>query len=275
MFSASMLLRRELSERNRAFAKKYGLPCQESYGQCPVVAYEPDFVKKVHGNFQPSSYKAMLAEEEWNRRFRKVHSQQKALPPASHGKWRELDSSNSSDALLMNVFCYPGTLQRRSVLLLLGLEGPCTRQFGFKARVPLANGRTDQTEVDLRIDDLLIEAKLTEGGFQTKPKHVVEGYRDFNLIFEPKLLGQTGHKYGSYQLIRNVLAAHASGSRLCVMLDARRPDLAEAWHVVQRAVKPAELRVRCTILTWQELAATLPRTLAAFLAEKYGIVAAL
>jgi hypothetical protein len=43
-------------------------------------------------------------------------------------------------------------------------------EFGFRARVPLANGKFDRTEVDMRLGDLLIEAKLTESNFQRAPK---------------------------------------------------------------------------------------------------------
>jgi hypothetical protein len=77
----------------------------------------------------------------------------------------------------------------------------------------------------------------------------------------------------SYQLIRNVLAAHALGMSFCVLLDARRRDLAEEWHAVMRAVRSAEMTTRCKTLTWQELSAALPPTLRDFLEEKYGIVA--
>jgi hypothetical protein len=76
----------------------------------------------------------------------------------------------------------------------------------------------------------------------------------------------------SYQLIRNVLAAHATGFSFCVLTDARRPDLLEAWFQVMQAIRPVELRVRCKVLTWQELAAVLPPTLRYFLEEKYAIV---
>jgi len=79
--------------------------------------------------------------------------------------------------------------------------------------------------------------------------------------------------YESYQLIRNVLAAYATGACFCVLHDARRPDLREAWFEVMAAVKSAELRVRLKVLTWQELAAYLPEELQAFLDIKYGIVA--
>jgi hypothetical protein len=79
--------------------------------------------------------------------------------------------------------------------------------------------------------------------------------------------------YAGYQLIRNVLAAYAHGCSFCVIHDERRPDLREAWFEVMAAVKSAEMRVRLKVLTWQELAALLPKGLQEFLDLKYGIVA--
>ena len=79
--------------------------------------------------------------------------------------------------------------------------------------------------------------------------------------------------YAGYQLIRNVLAAHTTDSSFCVIHDERRPDLREAWFEVVRAVKHAEMRVRCKALTWQELVPYLPEKLREFLDLKYGIVA--
>jgi hypothetical protein len=79
--------------------------------------------------------------------------------------------------------------------------------------------------------------------------------------------------YASYQLIRNVLAAYAAGATFCVLHDQRRPDLREAWFGVMRAVKNAEMRVRCKALTWQEIVPHLPDKLQEFLNAKYGIVA--
>jgi hypothetical protein len=38
-----------------------------------------------------------------------------------------------------------------------------------------------------------------------------------------------------------------------------------------KCVRPVDLRIRCKVLTWQELTKALPRTLRAFLSEKYGI----
>jgi hypothetical protein len=94
----------------------------------------------------------------------------------------------SSDALLMNVFCTPGVVESAAVRNALGVEGDAEPVFGWKARVPLAGGRFDRTEVDMRWGGLLVEAKLTEGDFQTRAAAVVEGYRDFDRVFERELL---------------------------------------------------------------------------------------
>jgi hypothetical protein len=75
--------------------------------------------------------------------------------------------------------------------------------------------------------------------------------------------------YAGYQLIRNVLAAYAEGCSFCVVHDERRPDLREAWFQVMAAVRSAEMRTRCKVMTWQELAALAPEGFREFL--KYGI----
>jgi hypothetical protein len=284
-----------------------------------VIVYAPE--EGRHGNFFDSAYQAIAAQPEWMRRFDKIHAQGRALPKSEPGRrWRELDSSMSSDALLMNIFCTPGVVESPKVLGALGVDLPEPFIFGWRARVPLANGRFDRTEVDLRLGSLLIEAKLTEGDFQTREASIVEAYRDFDEVFDRELLPRfelvTARRreptespedcsqefeslidpsasqsqflstalslspvasgvpaYAGYQLIRNVLAAHAEGCSFCVVHDQRRPDLREAWFQVMSAVKSAKLRVRLAVLTWQELAALLPFPLQDFLDLKYGIVA--
>ena len=280
-----------------------------------------------HGNFYEPAYRAVLARPEWARRFNKVHAQGRALPRSMDDprrKWRELDSCMSSDALLMNVFCTPGVPEDAAVRLLLGVHDLAKPEFGWKAKVPLKSGLFDRTEVDLRWGEALVEAKLTEGDFQTRKAEVVEAYRDFEAVFDrdllprveaitvrqksatefaeaysqewedtgdlsPELVGEAARefqaglvagaeaeapresRYVSYQLIRNVLAAYATGNSFCVICDERRPDLIEAWFDVMRAVRTAELRTRLKVLTWQELANVLPEGLREFLEVKYGI----
>jgi hypothetical protein len=268
----SAALRYELSVRNQAYAKAHGLKHQVSYGSQPVVCYEPD--GRTHGNFLPATYRAILANPLWARRLQKAHtSARSALPRNDCGFWSELDSSNSSDALLINVFCCPGVFDDGRVFSLLGLAAGAVPEFGFKARVPLLGGKFDRTEVDMRLGSLLVEAKLTESDFLTGNKAIVESYRDFAEVFDRKVLPKTKDCYLSYQLIRNVLAAQANDCAFCVLCDARRPDLLQAWYEIMRSVLAVELRLRCKVLTWQELAAVLPRVLRRFLEEKYGIAA--
>jgi hypothetical protein len=265
-------LRRELSQRAEQYARTHGLPHCLSYGQPSMVCFERYSDDSRHGNFLPSTYKAILRNPNWRRRLHKVHSQgRKSLPRQENGIWRELDACTSSDALLMNVFCYPGVFRDGRASSMLYEGSRVTPTFGFRARVPLANGKFDRTEVDMRLGDLLIEAKLTESDFQKAPKTVVRAYRDFSEVFDEEDLPQTERDFLSYQLTRNVLAAHASGCAFCVLTDARRPDLIEAWYAVMKCLHPVDLRMRCKVLTWQELATALPRGLRVFLSEKYGI----
>jgi hypothetical protein len=264
-------LRRELCARNAAFARDNRCSYVESYGALPVIVYAPEGGGKHHGNFFGPSYAAILNRPEWARRMAKIHTAARTALPGSERKWRELDSSMSSDALLMNIFCCPRVCDTKAVASLLGTEAADVPEFGYKARVPLLNGRADRTEVDMKLGALLIEAKLTESDFQTKDRLTVESYRDFKEVFDSRSLPRSGNQYLSYQLIRNVLAAHAGEGSFCVLADQRRPDLIEAWHAVMRCVRHSELRTRCKVLTWQELSAVLPRKLREFLRGKYGI----
>ena len=321
MFSYASRIRSELAERNRAYARESSHV--ESYGSDAVIVYAPEMGR--HGNFHGPAYEAITSNPAWMRRFDKIHTGGRSLPKPHiepTRKWRELDSSMSSDALLMNVFCTPGVADSAEVRRMLGITGMEQPEFGWKARVPLRSGRVDRTEVDMRWGDLLVEAKLTESDFQCREAKVVQSYRDLDEVFERELLANVQLRtrrrrqaiefaeeftqewepsldgaeeiaqafqaqlerkadaeqpwepgYEGYQLIRNVLAAHAAGASFCVLHDERRPDLREAWFSVMRAVRNAEMRMRCKVLTWQELVPLLPEGLQRFLDVKYGIAA--
>jgi hypothetical protein len=265
-------IRRDLAERAGKYASSEAIPHCFSYGDSPVVCFSPYQGDSRHGNFLNRTYKAIKSKPEWNRRLAKVHTRgRQSLPVTERGRWRELDTCTSSDALLMNIFCYPGVLRDGRILALLGVEPDTPRVFGYKARVPLANGRFDRTEIDMRLGDLLIEAKLSESDFQSAEKKTLLAYRDFSDVFDWRELPQSGTRYASYQLIRNVLAAHALNCSFCVLIDSRRSDLAEAWYAVMKCVKSSELRTKLRISTWQELAGLAPLKLRGFLRTKYGI----
>jgi len=235
------------------------------------VLYQQSGCGRYHGNFISASYRAILKRPEWRRRLEKVHSQGNHSLPKADWVWRELDSSMSSDALLMNIFCYPGVARRREVSLLLGTEIGNIPQFGFMPRVPLLTGAVERTEVDMKLGDVLFEAKLTEGNFQTQRAELLRQYRDLKPVFECRRLPRQAMHYSSYQLLRNVLAAYALNLDFCVLLDARRPDLLDLWYRVMRCIRSTTLRTRCKVLTWQELVPSLPSALRKFLQVKYGI----
>lgn len=266
------ILRHELRLRSLVFAKAHSLAHALSYGEQPVVVYEPSPEQSQHGNFENASYGAILKHPQWKIRLEKIHTTARRSLPQSDRRWKELDSSMSSDALLMNIFCHP-TIIETSLCGMLGLDRPSLPEFGFRARVPLSNGRSDRTEVDMRLGNLLVEAKLTETNFQTQKAANVEAYRDLDAVFERgRLPRAAAGDYISYQLIRNVLPAHEMHASFCVLLDERRPDLKDAWWEIMQCVVDTDLKTRCKVLTWQELATVLPMRLQEFLDLKYGIV---
>ncbi len=268
-------LRRELSARNLAWA--HTLEHEATFGATPCIihAEQPD---GGHGNFLAASWRRIQSRPSWRRRLEKAYTAGKRVPRAPD-RWRgELEAATSSDALLMNLFCYPGMLRRLAVLRLLGSDAGLVPSFGLRAQVPLLNSKggagVDRTEIDLRLGDLLLEAKLTETGFQTARPELVHRYRDLELCFDPDELPRTASgDFESYQLLRGVLAASALDCRFAVLLDRRRGDLVERWFEVLRAVRSCDLRSRLQLLSWQEFAAASPPVVRRFLAEKYGIEA--
>jgi hypothetical protein len=260
-------LRRELSGRNLALAQ--GIPHESTFGEVPSVLYTD--CEGLHGNFVSASYRRICASPQWRRRLQKVYTGSQRLARPKDRIRRELDCANSSDALLMNLFCYPGVTRRPKVCALLGIEPGLRPDFGVRAHLPCAGSRPDRTEIDMRLDHLLVEAKLTEGSFQTAPAALVLRYPGLEEVFELDELPVERGRYRHYQLIRGVLAAHHYEQSFLLLCDARRPDLAEAWYLVARAVRSCQLRARLAILTWQELAEALPTRLQVFLEKKYGI----
>ena len=83
MSAHAALLRQELSARNSAYAASQCLPHVLSYGEMPVVVYEPFPEAIRHGNFLDTTYSAILSHPEWSRRLGKVHSEAaRSLPRA-------------------------------------------------------------------------------------------------------------------------------------------------------------------------------------------------
>ncbi len=330
-WSAS-LLRRDLNLRAHHFAHAQNLLHEIAPG--PHQDTDPLIVfgrseRGRHGNFHPASDLAICANPAWLRRLSKPHSASRRSPARNDWPWRELDAAVSSDALLMNIFCHPRVFNGRTlapaVANLLNVDRTAQPRFGINPGVPLRTTRKgrsklpselsgrvnvliDRTEIDLRLDNLFLEAKLTESSFQTAAPRLIERYRDLEAVFDPDRLprkilytpashppaeeysqleeptesltpSRTPSKSSrtvidAYQLIRNVLAAFASDASFCVLCDARRRDLIEIWYSVLSAVHYPSFAWRLKLLTWQELASVLPKDLQQFLEAKYGILSA-
>jgi hypothetical protein len=261
-------LRWELSQRNTARAA--GWAAEMSYSPVPSIVYSENDVGE-HGNFLPASYRRILQNAAWKSRLAKVYTGSRFFPRKADRTRRELECANSSDALLMNIFCYPGMLRRPSLCSLLGIEPGLHPTFGFRPGIPLKSGAQDRSEMDLKLGTLFIEAKLTEGDFQTARHSLVHRYRDLELVFDVDRLPMSNDRFRSCQLIRGALAAQAHAASFAVFCDQRRQDLIERCFEVMSAVAGAELRCRMSVVTWQELASAMPQKVRTFLAGKYGI----
>jgi len=322
---SSSLLRRDLSARAQHLASTQKLLHDLSPGANSVVIFGRD-EQGHHGNFHPTSYASICANPAWLHRLSKVHTASRRSRARNDWHWMELDSCNSSDALLMNIFCHPGvfhgTTLAPAVANLLNVDPATQPCFGINPGVPLKNIRkgraslspnlplnfTDRTEIDLQLGNLFLEAKLTESNFQTAAPRLIERYRDLETVFDvmrlPRKLTSSPQSHPpveefsqieepsaspptskatpkpsrtlieGYQLIRNVLAAYAADASFCVLSDARRQDLIETWYSILSVVHHPTFTTRLKLLTWQELAATLPQDLQQFLEAKYGIVPA-
>lgn len=273
---SAVALRRELNVRNLERCAAFGH--ELSSAELPSVLYMED-EQRNHGNFYPPAYRRILANPAWRQRLEKAYTSSARIPHRDARRRRELDTACSSDALLMSIFCAPGTLARKSVQALLTLSSKPRLDFGHRTLTPLASGHDDRTEVDLQItsgdDILLIEAKLTESGFQSARPALLARYANVEAVFDYARLPRNGRNdLLGYQLLRNILAAESLNARFALFADARRSDLHEQAFRIFSAVQNAELRSRLHLITWQEIASTLSRPLQLFLVEKYGITAA-
>lgn len=245
-----------------------------SYGRSGSVLYKAE-AEGRHGNFLAASYRRITADPEWARRLEKAYTGDQWMPRAGDRRRGELECASSSDALLMNVFCYPGILRRKDLCACLGAEPGIRPTFGTRALLPMRGGEIDRTELDMVLGDAPVEAKLTEGGFGHASGARLLRYCGMEEMFSLEELPRTGRGYAGYQIVRGMLEAERRGSRYTVLLDGRRADLAELCFQVVAAAHSAASRSRFHLRTWQEIAACVPPVVRAFLRERFGIEPAL
>lgn len=265
-------LRNEITARAAQYAQQNGIAFRRSHFDFGSIVFAPELDTSLHGNFHPASYRAILKRPMWRKRLGKVLTITDRLKhPEDDRRLCELDSCCSSDALLMNIFCHPRARSRAEVHQILGVDDRALPIFGWRARVPLLDQKADRTEVDMKFGNLLVECKLTESSFETCAISRMHTYADFREVFRLSELPRRNQQYQCYQLLRNVLAAKSHHAAFCLLTDARRIDLIESWYQVLAAIRPVDLRVRCKLLTFQELSPALPHSLRQFLDQKYGI----
>ncbi|MBW8333164.1 MAG: hypothetical protein K0M40_14155 [Prolixibacteraceae bacterium] len=249
-------------------AKSYGLA---NFGVSYIHPLENTnssiIFNELEYSFQPKSWQATQANPVYSLRTKKIHSN-----TVTSGIY-EMQSSNSSDALAMNIFCFPDFAKWNGVKNLFGVDTFSSIQFGFNPQVA-KNGSSDSTEVDVFINKSIIcECKLTEEGFTQKEKQNVEQYDNFKKVFHADKLIQNGNTYLNYQLIRNILAAYQHKCHFVLICDMRRPDLVKSFYQTIRCIKDdfIDLRTNCEIIYWQDIAKACGAELQQFLKEKYGI----
>lgn len=248
-------LKRAIRASAMAYAKSNGLAVDESHPSALIF-------RQVQDALCPASFNAIRENPDWLARLYKCHPN---VPSEL-----EMQSSNSSDGLLLSVFCHPKLPAWKGVCDLLGFS-PVNPVFGFQALIAKAGTKGDKTEIDMAISDYFVEAKLTEADFTESPAINVRLYEQFSSCFHADLLRMRNDCYCNYQIIRNILAAAQHGKRHMLICDERRPDLLREYMMTASCIRDESVRMRCRVVFWQEIARVAGRELATFLASRYGI----
>jgi len=248
-------LRHEIRECALKYARTHELVIDETPASAVIF-------QKVRDNFLPASFQAIEDNCRWLPRTTKPHQNLSGV--------LEMQSSNSSDALLMSVFCPPKFGSWKGVSDLLGFV-PNDPEFGFLARVANANPAGDTTEIDMVVGDYFVEAKLTEKDFTSREIAHVGTYQEFANCFHTEALRNRDGRYENYQVIRNLLASIQHGKRHMLICDERRPDLARNYMETVACLKDINHRLSCRVVFWQEIAKASGNDLRRYLMDRYGI----
>ena len=251
----SQELKLTLRELAQHYAQKHNVQIDSSH-QTAILFCD------LEDNFNPDSFRHIQQNQDWFKRTRKSHQNVKnAL---------EMQSSNSSDALLMNVFCHPNIVKWQGLRNLLNVS-EINPVFGFKARVTKNDGKGDTSEIDMVLGDLLIEAKLTEGDFTQKDASLVKEYDGLTEHFHEDFLSRQDNLVDNYQVLRNLLAAIQHSKQHVLLCDDRRPDLVRRYMDTVSCLRDAHMRKRCRVVFWQQIRKACGAGLGSFLTEKYGL----
>lgn len=252
----SSSLKSLIRSRSIDYAKKHSL----SYTEFKTAI----IFDNIADNFLPTSYDCIIEKQEWSERLKKQHPQvQNAC---------EMQSSNSSDALLMNIFCHPKINSWKGIRKLFGVSN-INPDFGIKPELQLKSGQGDRTEIDLAFENIIVEAKLTETDFTQKSVSAVKNYTAVEKVFHFNNLPNNGENIFHYQIVRNIMASVQLNKRHILICDDRRGDLIRCYYDVVKCVRDVGIRKNCSIIFWQEIFTKVGKELRQFLLDKYGISA--
>lgn len=251
----SDMLKQEIRRSSLAFAKRRGLNVDDSHSSAIIFS-------NIADNFHPDSYRNITNHADWKARTMKPHPNVLGV--------KEMQSSNSSDALLMNIFCHPLINKWTGPKKVIGSNLEMIA-FGFPGAIRLYSGGSDSTEIDLSLTDSLCEAKLTESDFTKKRPSVVENYAGLAEAFHIEALPRKGSDYDNYQIIRNFLASVQHNRKHILFCDERRTDFVKRYMETVSCLRDVKRRTNCRVIFWQEIVAACGATLREWIGEKYGI----
>jgi hypothetical protein len=247
-------LKQGIRRASLTFAHKRNLPIDDSHSSAVIF-------RNLSDSFHPESFTSINNQPNWRARITKAHHVQGT---------KEMQSSNSSDALLMNIFCHPGAQRWKGLKNLI--EDPLKPiNFGFRCHVRINGGKNDSTEIDMEIPGIFCEAKLTETDFTQKPAKIVENYDNLQRVFHVGALPRLGNNYDNYQVIRNLLASIEHNRKHILFCDERRPDLVRRYMTTVLCLRNVEHRNKCRVIFWQELISACGSSLRDWIEEKYGM----
>ncbi len=251
----STKLKKEIRKCASSFARRHNFTVDDSHASALIFCNLDDC-------FHPDSLRAIHEAPDWNARTLKKHQNVKGV--------LEMQSSNSSDALLMNIFCHPLIGKWAGVRKILRADVKSI-SFGVPGAVHINKGQSDRTEIDMTLPSAFCEAKLIEDDFKHKRKEIVESYDGLYKAFHVESLPRVGTDYDNYQIIRNLLAAKQHNRDHILFCDERRTDLVRRYMTTVSCLQDSKDRLRCRVICWQEIAAVCGKLLREWIEEKYGI----
>jgi hypothetical protein len=213
---------------------------------------------KIEMSFYDKTFNNIINNQEYLNRIGKIHPKVPTI--------LEMQSSNSSDAILMNIFAHPEVKDWKPLRDLLSINSNDDIEFGWN---PVhENEKWKKTEIDVKIGNSIFEAKLTETDFKSKHLNIVLRYVDVEKMIDLKALTKD-EIVSNYQLIRNIVTAKKYGYKFHLLIDDSRTDLRNEFDKVKNSIIDKSLANSIELITWQQISTCVSDDLKEFLTEKY------